>query len=77
MLSRRIVRAAPLRQAALPATRLPLIQQRTFLPESIVGKEVLDEKYPGSDYPRLSEAQDPGQVRALPVFPQEGIGAES
>lgn len=50
----------PLR--ALAARRLPAIQQRTFLPDSITGQGgVLDEKYP--DYPTLTEKEDPGMVR--------------
>ncbi|KAH6847203.1 NADH dehydrogenase-like protein [Chaetomium sp. MPI-CAGE-AT-0009] len=60
MLSRHIVRASPFRAAALPAARrLPFIQQRTFLPESMVGKKKIDEKYPDSDYPTLTPAEDP------------------
>ncbi|KAG7283961.1 hypothetical protein NEMBOFW57_010319 [Staphylotrichum longicolle] len=61
MLSRRIVRASPFRAAALPsaARRLPFIQQRTFLPESMVGKSKIEEKYPDSDYPTLTPEQDP------------------
>ncbi|KAK0702542.1 hypothetical protein B0T21DRAFT_342406 [Apiosordaria backusii] len=59
MLSSRIVRAAPLRTAALAARRLPLIQARTFLPESMVGRAKIDEKYPDSDYPSLTSAEDP------------------
>ncbi|KAK4152394.1 hypothetical protein C8A00DRAFT_16279, partial [Chaetomidium leptoderma] len=60
MLSRRIVRASPFRAAALPAARrLPFIQQRTFLPESMVGKSKIDEKYPDSDYAQLTPEQDP------------------
>ncbi|KAH6623695.1 hypothetical protein F5144DRAFT_584020 [Chaetomium tenue] len=60
MLSRHIVRASPFRAAALPAARrLPLIQQRTFLPESMVGRKKMDEKYPDSDYPKLTAAEDP------------------
>ncbi|KAL2165603.1 hypothetical protein VTG60DRAFT_4256 [Thermothelomyces hinnuleus] len=61
MLTRRIVRASPIRATALPmaARRLPFIQQRTFLPESMVGKSKIDEKYPDSDYPTLTDAEDP------------------
>lgn len=64
MLSRRIVRASPFRAAALPAAarRLPFIQQRTFLPESIVGKGKLEEKYPDSDYRQLTPEEDPEMV---------------
>ncbi|KAK3292002.1 NADH dehydrogenase-like protein [Chaetomium fimeti] len=60
MLSRHIVRASPFRAAALPAARrLPFIQQRTFLPDSMVGKSKIEEKYPDSDYPKLTAAEDP------------------
>ncbi|KAK4462571.1 putative NADH:ubiquinone oxidoreductase 20.1kD subunit [Cladorrhinum samala] len=59
MLSRRIARAMPARLAALPGRQLPLVQRRTFLPESMVGKSKIDEKYPDSDYPNLSPAEDP------------------
>lgn len=63
MLSRQIVRAAPFRTVALPAARrLPVIQQRTFLPESIVGKSRIEEKYPDSDYPTLTPQEDPEMV---------------
>ncbi|KAK4129932.1 NADH:ubiquinone oxidoreductase 20.1kD subunit [Trichocladium antarcticum] len=55
-----IVRAAPIRMVPLPAARrLPMIQQRTFLPESIVGKNKIEEKYPESDYAALSPEEDP------------------
>lgn len=65
MLARHIVRASPLRATALPmaARRLPLVQQRTFLPESMVGRKNIDEKYPDSDYPTLTDAEDPDMVR--------------
>ncbi|KAL2176540.1 uncharacterized protein P884DRAFT_225430, partial [Thermothelomyces heterothallicus CBS 202.75] len=61
MLTCRIVRASPIRATALPmaARRLPFIQQRTFLPQSMVGKSKIDEKYPDSDYPTLTDAEDP------------------
>ncbi|KAK4096147.1 hypothetical protein N658DRAFT_519364 [Parathielavia hyrcaniae] len=61
MLSRRIVRASPFGAATLPSItrRLSLIQQRTFLPESMAGKSKIDEKYPDSDYPKLTPAEDP------------------
>ncbi|KAK0648947.1 hypothetical protein B0T16DRAFT_124027 [Cercophora newfieldiana] len=57
MLSRRIVGASASRLAA--ASRLPIIQRRTFMPEAIVGRKVLEEHYPDSDYPTLNEAEDP------------------
>ncbi|KIH94038.1 NADH dehydrogenase (ubiquinone) 1 beta subcomplex 8 [Sporothrix brasiliensis 5110] len=72
MLPRRIVPATPLRRAALAAARrtlLPAVQQRTFIPESINGRRVIDEKYP--EPPRLTEAEDPlmngGFVQPAPV----------
>ncbi|KAL2268265.1 hypothetical protein VTJ83DRAFT_3111 [Remersonia thermophila] len=62
MLSRRILRAAPRRATSLLAPRpLPvMMQRRTFLPESMVGGRKTEEKYPDSDYPTLTEAEDPG-----------------
>lgn len=65
MLSRRIVRATPLRQAALAATRrlVPVAQQqqqRTYIPDSINGADVINRKFP--DPPALTEAEDPGMV---------------
>ncbi|KAK3689923.1 hypothetical protein B0T22DRAFT_376731 [Podospora appendiculata] len=61
MLSRRIVaKASPLRLAA--AQRLPIVQHRTFLPDSHTGRKLVDEKYPDSDYPTLTEAEDPDMV---------------
>jgi NADH dehydrogenase (ubiquinone) 1 beta subcomplex subunit 8 len=64
MLSRRVMRASPFRAAALPAAarRLPFIQQRGFLPESMAGRSKIDEKYPDSDYPTLSPEEDPDMV---------------
>lgn len=66
MLSRSIARASQLRLAARPvasATRIPVVQRRTFLPEAITGQKAVDEKYPDSDYPNLTEAEDPEMVR--------------
>jgi NADH dehydrogenase (ubiquinone) 1 beta subcomplex subunit 8 len=40
--------------------RLPIVQQRTFLPESLTDRKIVEEKYP--DHPTLSEAEDPGQT---------------
>lgn len=61
MLSRRIARASVSRSAtaAVAARRLPLVQTRTFLPRY---NDKVDEMYPDSDYPQLTEAQDPNQV---------------
>jgi NADH dehydrogenase (ubiquinone) 1 beta subcomplex subunit 8 len=66
MLSRRITRAAPLRMTS--SRRLPLVQHRTFLPEAMVGRKIIDEKYPDSDYPNLTEAEDPEMV-----YPNETV----
>jgi len=60
MLSRRIVRASTSRVAA--ASRLPVVQRRTFMPEAMVGRKTLDEHYPDSDYPTLTDAEDPEMV---------------
>ncbi|KAL8396791.1 hypothetical protein RB594_003757 [Gaeumannomyces avenae] len=46
MLSRRIVRAVP-GNLTRTAVRMPTIQRRTFLPESINGQAVIEQKYPG------------------------------
>ncbi|KAM7192480.1 hypothetical protein V8F33_008355 [Rhypophila sp. PSN 637] len=62
MLSRGIARASQLRLAARPvasATRIPIVQRRTFLPEQLTGQKIMEEKYPDSDYPNLTEAEDP------------------
>ncbi|KXJ85927.1 NADH:ubiquinone oxidoreductase 20.1kD subunit [Microdochium bolleyi] len=56
MLAQRLARASALRAAP---RRLPIIQARTFLPESLNSREILEEKYP--DAKPLSEAEDPGQ----------------
>lgn len=54
-----------MRAAALAAAqRLPLVQQRTFIPPSINSKAVIEEKYP--DDPILTDAEDPGMVRVFP-----------
>ncbi|KAI1307723.1 hypothetical protein F5Y03DRAFT_393786 [Xylaria venustula] len=59
MLYQRVARASALRAASMAASRrLPIVQQRTFLPESFTGKKIAEE-YP--DHPTLSEAEDPGQ----------------
>ncbi|KAH7027256.1 NADH:ubiquinone oxidoreductase 20.1kD subunit [Microdochium trichocladiopsis] len=56
MLAQRLARASALRAAP---RRLPIIQARTFLPESLNSRTVLDEKFP--DTKPLTEAEDPGQ----------------
>ncbi|KAI8628011.1 hypothetical protein F5Y19DRAFT_439197 [Xylariaceae sp. FL1651] len=59
MLPQRIARTSVLRAASMAASRrLPIVQQRTFLPPSLNDKKILDEKFP--DHPTLSEAEDPG-----------------
>ncbi|KAI1428117.1 hypothetical protein F5Y12DRAFT_711432 [Xylaria sp. FL1777] len=40
--------------------RLPIIQQRTFLPESFNNKKIIDEKYP--DHPTFTDAEDPNMT---------------
>jgi hypothetical protein len=60
MLSQRLVRATALRSAIAPIRRLPIIQQRTFLPASLSDRKILDEKFP--EHPTLSEAEDPEMV---------------
>lgn len=66
MLSRRLAaRASALR----PASRLPIVQQRSFMPAYT---EKLDEKYPDSDYPRLTDAEDPNMVRCFRRLTIEG-----
>ncbi|KUI66779.1 hypothetical protein VM1G_02249 [Cytospora mali] len=56
MLSRRIVRASPLRSATavVASRRLPIVQQRTFLPPY---NDKIEERYP--NYPTLTDAEDP------------------
>ncbi|ROW00032.1 hypothetical protein VPNG_08360 [Cytospora leucostoma] len=58
MLSRRIVRASPLRSATavIASRRLPIVQQRTFLPPY---NDKIDDYYPA--YPNLTDAEDPNQ----------------
>lgn len=59
MLYQRVVRASALRATSMAASRrLPIIQQRTFLPDSFGNKKILDEKFP--DYPTATDAEDPG-----------------
>ena len=45
------------------AKRLPMIQQRGFLPPQYSEEKILDEKFPGP--PKLSAAQDPDMVSAV------------
>ncbi|KAK3376802.1 hypothetical protein B0T24DRAFT_619736 [Lasiosphaeria ovina] len=61
MLLRPIARTSPLRLAtALPAQRLPVIQRRTFMPDSMTGQGgVIGQKYPDSDYKGLTAEEDP------------------
>ncbi|KAI0391140.1 hypothetical protein F5Y17DRAFT_25225 [Xylariaceae sp. FL0594] len=61
MLSQRLARASALRAVSMATTRrLPIVQQRTFFPESFTGRKIVEEKYP--DHPTLSEAEDPGMT---------------
>jgi hypothetical protein len=61
MIAGRLSRAATLRHAALPPRWIPVVQKRGFTPPSFTSKKIIDEKYP--DYPKLTEAEDPGMVR--------------
>lgn len=71
MLPSRIVRASPFRSTTLAAARrLPIVQQRSFIPPSINSKALTEEKYP--DPETLTEAEDPGQVGVF--FGDENIG---
>lgn len=61
MLSRRITaKSSPLRSATatVAARRLPIVQQRTFLPQY---NHNLEERYPA--YPNLTDVEDPNMVR--------------
>ncbi|KAI1125922.1 hypothetical protein F5Y10DRAFT_245922 [Nemania abortiva] len=59
MLYQRVARASVLRAASMASSRrLPIVQHRTFLPESLNDKKIIEEKYP--DQPTLTEAEDPG-----------------
>lgn len=62
MLSRRIASAATRSAVSTGAKPLPLVQRRTFFPPQMNSPKVIDEKYP--DHPKLTEAEDPGQVSA-------------
>ncbi len=67
MLPLRLARAAPLRgplaTKQLTVARLPIVQRRTFLPDSITARNQLDEKYP--EDPVLTAAEDPEMVCVL------------
>lgn len=58
MLPRRIAQAPALRSVA--QRRLPIVQRRGFLPNSMNDKAIYDEKYP--EPPTLTEAEDPHMV---------------
>lgn len=77
MLSRRIVRAAPTRTTTttLAVRRVPLIQQRTFLPDSVTGQSRMEERYP--DPATLTDAEDPGMVSTLPLSRQGAKAADA
>ncbi|KAM0814390.1 putative NADH:ubiquinone oxidoreductase 20.1kD subunit [Seiridium cardinale] len=58
MLSRRIAQAPTLRSLA-SRRALPITQCRTFLPNSLNDRAIVEEKYP--DPPQLTDAEDPNQ----------------
>ena len=60
MLPQRLARASALRTGMAAARRLPVIQQRGYLPPQYTDRRILEEKYP--DPPQLSAAQDPDMV---------------
>lgn len=68
MLSSRFARASALRNA-IAARRLPLFQTRTFFPRY---DQKVDELFPDSDYPSLTEEEDPGMVREHSMWRLEG-----
>lgn len=45
------------------ARRLPIVQQRTFMPDTMVGRKIIEENYP--EQPNLTDAEDPEMVRML------------
>jgi NADH dehydrogenase (ubiquinone) 1 beta subcomplex subunit 8 len=61
MLSQRIARASALRTSLMAGRRLPIVQQRGFLPNTHADPKVLDAKYPEPH--SLTEAEDPEMVR--------------
>ena len=64
MLSRRIASASTRSAVSLGARPLPLVQRRTFFPRQMNSPKVINEKYP--DYPKLTDAEDPGMVSSSP-----------
>lgn len=62
MLSRRIASASSRSAVSFGAKPLPLVQRRTFFPPQMNSPKIIDEKYP--EYPKLTDAEDPGQVSA-------------
>lgn len=59
MLYQLVARASALRAASMAASRrLPIVQQRAFLPESYNNKNIIEEKFP--DQPAGTDAEDPG-----------------
>ncbi|KAH8881293.1 hypothetical protein GQ53DRAFT_702512, partial [Thozetella sp. PMI_491] len=60
MLSLRLARAAPLRGALptkAPIARLPIVQRRSFIPDAMTGRTLIEEKYPTDA--ELTAAEDP------------------
>lgn len=72
MLSRRIAQAPALR-SLVSRRALPIVQCRTFIPDHINSKALVDEKYP--DAPKLTEVEDPGQVRSYFPLPAMALAA--
>ncbi|KAI1073746.1 hypothetical protein F5B20DRAFT_494081 [Whalleya microplaca] len=58
MLPHRIARVSALRSAMLASRRLPIVQQRTFLPPSMNDRSVVEKKFPST--PNLTDEEDPG-----------------
>ena len=64
MMSRRITSAATRSALSFAAKPLPLVQRRTFFPPQMNSPKIIDKLYP--DYPKLTDAEDPGMVSAGP-----------
>lgn len=71
MLPQRIVRSSAVRTSIAATRRLPVVQQRGFLPASLSDRKVIDAKYPERQI--TSEAEDPGMVRQYILLRQHAI----
>ncbi|KAJ2904810.1 nadh:ubiquinone oxidoreductase subunit [Zalerion maritima] len=60
MLPARVARVSALRGTTSAFRLLPVVQQRFFWPKSMSDPSEYEKRYPSSDYPSLTDKEDPG-----------------